>query len=540
MHLSWVGELDMNDERYPYFHSSICQNKHNPTNYNSRKAIKSFIYLLSALGLVLNLPATAEAADLSMDSAKYPNIEAPMYAGITPKDTASDTPSFLGIPLKDPLPDKLSFAGITLWGTYDVGVIAQTASTPLSGIYWGVNVLPVTASVTKKSLVSVAPGFEAVSSVGAKIDEDLGNGWHAVGALDTGFNPLTGEIADACRSLIEANGKPATSSTWGDGSRCGQAFNGNAYGGISNPTYGTLTFGRQNPLAAALWDYDPLDGAAISLIGWLPSMAGGQGISEAGRWDNSIKYKVNLGPAHAGVMYTEGAQGTAIHGFGIGGNIGATWKGFSIDGVYQHETDGIINPSAFGVGACGTATTPSCDTLHSTGVNTSGLEILSKYDYELGSSYYAGGPHDKLTFYLGYEQVKYMDPTNPIQVGDTTVNGYVVGSINNTAYLYGQRIREIGWTGMKYRTGPWTLDLGYYHMHVPYYATSATSKKCSNSSASNCTADTDVISGLADYAVTKHLDLYSGLAWNGYSGGLAAGAEVTQATTFISGLKISF
>jgi predicted porin len=529
----------MNITRYLECSQNIASSK-KASKYNTATPSRLAIYLASLLGLSLNLSAPVLADGFNASATKYPVLDIPIYAGVTAKDAPTEQPTIAGIPLKDPLPDKFSFAGITLWGVYDVGVIAQTASTPLSGIYWGVNVLPVTASVRDKSLVSIAPGFTAVSSVGIKVDEPLGGGWHAVGALDTGFNPLTGELADACKSLLEANGKNPTSLTWGDGSRCGQAFNGNAYGGISNDTYGTLTFGRQNPLAATLWNYDPLDGAAISLIGWLPSMAGGQGVSEAGRWDNSIKYVVKSGPVRAGVMYTEGASNSAIHGYGIGGNLGLTWKGFSIDGVYTHQEDGIINTSAFAEGACGTATTPGCDTLHATGVNTNGLEVMSKYVYDLGTSRNPGDPTDKLTFYLGYEQVRYMDPTNPLHPGDTTVNGYVLGSVNNTAYLYGQRLRQIGWTGVKYTTGAWTLDLGYYHMHVPYYANSATSKKCSDSSASNCTADTDVISGLADYAVTKHLDLYGGIAWNGYSGGLAAGAEVTQATTAISGLRISF
>lgn len=472
---------------------------------------KPFTCIVSALGLLFNVATSAEAADFSL------NLDIP----------------------KDPLPDKLTFAGITVWGTIDVGFVAQTAGTPLGSVYWGVNYLPVTAPVLNKPLVSLAPNATAVSSVGIKIDEDLWQGWRAIGAFDTGFNPLTGELADACASIVQANGKPASQTTWGDGSRCGQAFNGNAYLGLSHPIYGTLTVGRQDPFAAALWDYDPLAGSALSMIGWLPSLAGGQGVSEAGRWDNSIKYKFDAGPVHAGVMYTQGSAQSAIHGYGIGADIGATWRGFSIDGVYTHQVDGIVS-TAFGVGGCGTALTPSCDTLSATAVNTDGLEILTKYVYEFGGNIRDGGPRDKLTFYAGYEQIKYMDPSDPQVAGDLTVNDYVLGSVNNTAYLFGQRVRQVGWGGVRYDTGPWSLELGYYHMHVPYYATSASSTPCSNASASNCEADSDVVSTMIHYAVNKHLDLYAGVGWNGYSGGLAAGATVTQATTFISGVKFSF
>ena len=53
-------------------------------------------------------------------------------------------------------------------------------------------------------------------------------------------------MSDACKSVYEAAvykasnpaGAPAANA---DGGRCGQFLNGQAYGGISNPMYGTLT-----------------------------------------------------------------------------------------------------------------------------------------------------------------------------------------------------------------------------------------------------------------------------------------------------------
>ena len=103
-----------------------------------------------------------------------------------------------------------------------------------------------------------------------KIEEDIGYGFQAVGRIETGFNPVSGQIADACQSLIEANGKLYSQmATNGDGSRCGQAFNGAAYGGVSSPLYGTLTFGRQSSLVQdGMGTYDPMAlSYAFSLIG---------------------------------------------------------------------------------------------------------------------------------------------------------------------------------------------------------------------------------------------------------------------------------
>ena len=73
------------------------------------------------------------------------------------------------------------------------------------------------------------------STIGIKIEENLGLGFVGIGHLDTGFNPISGEIADACKSLVEVanalkNG--TTLQAFGDGSRCGQAINGEAYAGL--------------------------------------------------------------------------------------------------------------------------------------------------------------------------------------------------------------------------------------------------------------------------------------------------------------------
>jgi predicted porin len=441
--------------------------------------------------------------------------------------------------VKNPLPDTLTFAGITVWGVVDIGVAAQSAGTPYSSVYWGLNLLPVTAIVQNKPQYSLVPNATAVSSIGIKIDEPLFGGFRAIGALDTGFNPLTGELDDACKSLQSANGQPITSFTFGDASRCGQLFNGNAWGGITHPVYGTLTFGRQNPLGAILFDYDALAGAGLGMIGWLPSLAGSQGVSEAGKWDNSVKYRFDYGTLfHAQVMYSEGSQGTAIYGHGIGGNIGGSWRGFSIDAQYQQTVDGINNPNVFAT--CGTATTPSCSTLDGQAVNTTGMGIEAKYVYLFGADPADKAPHDKLTFYGGFEQITYSDPSFPLSTGIATVGGYIEGAINNTPYLYGNRIRQLGWGGVRYDTGPWSLELAYYRLIQPFRKTSPTSAYCNDASASNCAATSDDIAFMAYYAVNKYVDVYGGVAWNTFSGGLANGEPVTQAVTGLSGVRLKF
>ena len=76
---------------------------------------------------------------------------------------------------------------------------------------------------------------------------------------------------------------PANSAN-ADGSRCGQALNGQAYAGLSHSTYGTLTIGRQNTfMNDGVGTYDPNHGSyAFSLVGYSGGAAAGVGTTEAG------------------------------------------------------------------------------------------------------------------------------------------------------------------------------------------------------------------------------------------------------------------
>ena len=79
--------------------------------------------------------------------------------------------------------------------------------------------------------------------------------------------------------------------------RRGQMFNNAAYFGISSPTYGTFTMGRQCALSSDLVvNYDPLSGSnAWSLITY-EGATGGGGDTENRIYDNSYEYRLNVGP----------------------------------------------------------------------------------------------------------------------------------------------------------------------------------------------------------------------------------------------------
>ena len=77
----------------------------------------------------------------------------------------------------------------------------------------------------------------------------LWGGW-IIGTGEMGFNPYWGYLADAQRAQVQNNGKALTLQTANaDSSRSGQWDNSQAFIGLSNPTYGTLTVGRVNTLS---------------------------------------------------------------------------------------------------------------------------------------------------------------------------------------------------------------------------------------------------------------------------------------------------
>ena len=235
--------------------------------------------------------------------------------------------------MKDPLPDTLSWHGVTFYGTVDVGYAYQTNGRPLGNVVSDLEYSPFTTTrnYTGQSISTLTANALEQSKIGVKVEEEIGYGFKALGKLDTGFNPLTGELSNGCSSFVQNAGKPYGQQTSNaDSGRCGQAFNGVAYGGLSNASYGTLTGGRQNSLQLdAIGSYDPLSlSYALSLLGY-SGTNGGSGSTEAARWDNSVKYVYQYGPVHAAAMYSNGGDGTGLYGNGYGFNFGGAYKGFS-------------------------------------------------------------------------------------------------------------------------------------------------------------------------------------------------------------------
>jgi predicted porin len=479
--------------------------------------------------------------------------------------------------LKDPLPDTLTSHGVTVYGAIDLAYAYQTNGAPLStAFYTGLQYNMFGSRSSRKQISSITNNALSQSFIGVKIEEALGGGWTAIGNLDTGFNPVGGELSDACASLARNNGKAlAEQNTAADGSRCGQFLNGQAYGGVSNATFGTLTAGRQNTLDLDLMTkYDPMAMSyAFSLIGYSGSAGPGVGDTESARWDNSVKYTYQYGPVHAAGMYALGGQDTALHSDGWAANAGATLWGISADVVYTKENSVISGASLSAAQVAALGTPPlrgfSIDkSLAGTISDNTAWTVGAKYTFDFGAhgGLKDGGYKDdccctgsaddpwwcgKLTLFGGYQHIQFNDPTDLVNVGDTTIGGYRLPFVNNTNF-FTSRILQVAWAGAKYELpSGWSVTGAYYHADQNTWinstgtcafntATNIRTGAAGFKTGSNCAGNFNMGSFLADYAFNKHFDVYAGVNYSVVDGGLESGFLADESFLFVTGARLKF
>jgi predicted porin len=463
--------------------------------------------------------------------------------------------------IKDPLPDNLTWKGITLYGTIDVGYAYQTNGTPLGSKISGLEFTPnsTTKNLTGRSISTIDHSNLGQSFVGVKVEEELGGGWRAIARLESGFVPLTGDITDGCKSFVENAGKAyARQDSTGDTNRCGQFFNGPAYAGLSNATYGTLTLGRQSSLQQSnVRDYDPFAFSnAFSLFGY-SGTAGGSGTTQVGAWDNSVKYTYAVGPAHAAVMYATGGESTGGFSESYGANFGISYQGLSVDGVYTKEHS-AVNLSSTANDLPGFPLAASIS-------DNEAWSIMGKYQHTFDS-----GPKDdslgaKLTLYGGYSHIDVSNPKSPVLGAGHTTNGeYLIGngtsangSPDNNAFTTTKVLQYI-WTGAKYELpSGWNFTVGYYRQNQgKFVQDNVACPAAGGASGAQCAGHFDQGSFLVDYEFNKHFDVFAGTTYGRVADGLASGFQGTPAakagfgtkgtntsvdtTDFISGVRLKF
>ncbi len=448
--------------------------------------------------------------------------------------------------MKDPLPDSLSLGGVTIYGTVDVGYAYQSKGVPLNSQFPGgleYQSFTTTRNFAGSQSTVAESGLEQ-SKIGIRVSQPIVNDITLVARAETGFNPLSGQLTDACASIASNSVlKQGSQTANADSSRCGQAFNSVLYGGVSNPTYGTLTVGRHNSLQLdALAVYDPQTlSYAFSFLGY-SGFDGGAGSTQAARWDNSVKYAFINPLFRVSAMYSNGGSDTGILGKAYGGDIGVTFQGLSVDAVYENAKGAVNLRSSFDNYNNGISPLPNPGLAAYLSDDTE-WNIMGKYTFEFGDA----TAKDKLIVYAGYSHIEKAnyDYTGGTSQGDYPLNVGIninESAVYNMGWVGARFVLPTGWNfiGAFYRVNQnsWTIGLG----------TTGTQGIGCAAAGLLCSGNFQEVSGVVDYVFNKHYDAYAGLNWSEVQDGLANGFPGTTVgtagsenqTTFMLGFRVKF
>jgi predicted porin len=530
-----------------------------------------------ALAMTIAAAGAAQAADLPTKKEAAPPPPPNCFSSIWAymDSTAADCP--------------LSWGPFTVYATLDMGLGYESNGAPWNNAYPN----GVANFISKQSYGPKwlwTPNGINQSVVGIKVNQPVAWGWSIVGTVETGFDPLSWNLANSQRAQVQNSGLGALSqSAQGDGGRGGQWDNSQGFVGISNKTYGTLVGGRVNTLGLdGLITYDPMGSAyAFSPFGYSGSYAG-FGDTELTRSNTALKYNWNssnllsfmtlhaAGLAQIG-SYNQGNGSTEMWQGQIGADFPNLFAGnvfagtLSVDAIGAYA-ENAVNTSNF-TGTCAvlksgefkgqTACTDGVpkfydqDDLKATLSNNTGVFLLGKYKF-------AQFP---LTLSGGWEYIKQADPSSTFPDGFKTLAGYnVPGTITGnklfpttwisyTTYA-DNRIANVFFIGGKYAVTP-QLDVAaaYYYLEQNNYNSSTTPCAYANatffkpsggsfvvSRINNgaCAGSQDAYSFLIDYRPVKRVDLYAGVMVSNVYGGIANGYPATQNIAPTAGMRIKF
>jgi predicted porin len=455
--------------------------------------------------------------------------------------------------------DSLTWKGITLYGIVDVGIQNQSHGAPISDYFVGGS-----AEVVQKNsnhpVTGVVPSSLSNSRIGLQGLEPLMGDWSGVFKLETYFNPQSGQISDALKSLVQNNGRSlATQNTNVDSSASGQTFI-QSYAGVSSKTFGTFTFGRQNTvLADGVAKYDPnYASQAFSLIGISGTTAGG-GDTQNRRLDSSVKYVGSFKPAegvgaHLSAEYKfNQSTGSANTAYEV--SFGGDYAGFSAD-VYYTKIKDAVAAAALSAAQVATLSRPNTDPeslcpsptplapeptcVAASPSNALAATISDNTAYAFMGLYNMG----VLKFFGGYEHIQYANPSTPLSAG-FDLAAYKIAFVNvqsgpKSTYVNDKTL-QVYWAGVRYTVIP-ELDLvgAYYGLKQNAYGTGANAG-CSTNKSGTCSGTEDVISFDAVYRLSKRFDAFAGAMYSGVHDGLANGYlfHTTDITTTV-GVRFKF
>jgi predicted porin len=448
----------------------------------------------------------------------------------------------------------LTWYGITVYGTIDVGVGYQTHGAPFDK-YFVTGASYFIQKMNRSAMWGLAPNGLSQSNIGIKGKEQIAPGLDFIFQLEAGFDPYSLQFANSPQSLFENRGLPVNQqSTNGDSSRAGGWYNSVGFAGISSPTYGTLTFGRQNALTLdGIAAYDPMGlSYAFSPIGF-SGVAGGVGLTEEARANTSAKYRFSYGDFRLGALYQFGGYDLGNGATGqyqgqIGGDIKHVGAGtLSLDGIVSYERNaialGLSGGSAAGTIGNAAGIPTANTTVTATLANVTSYMALAKY---------VVGPFKIMA---GYEYDNFAPPSD-VPSSLQAVNGPWVGtgypgtSISSTNYngTVGNgtdKHLQIMWIGAKYAvTENLEVTGAYYHYIQGNYLVAGAGKSCTgtfgNEGNGDCAGTMDAFSGLIDWKFAPKWDTYFGIMYSQMNGGLANGYLVRNNLDPTVGLRFRF
>jgi len=408
--------------------------------------------------------------------------------------------------------DSLTWHGITLFGVIDIGLQYETHGAPFSDSHpAGSN--NIVQKYSRGSAFGATPSNMGQSRVGLQGAEPLVGDLQAIFRIETFFNPQSGEISDAQKSMVSNNGRSTATQTVNlNSSVAGQTFQ-TAIGGLSSKTFGAVTFGRQLTLIAdGVNKYDPNYGSqAFSLIGMSGPYAGA-GNTENKRLDSSLKYYGKLADViHIGVLYKfSGSTGSANTAYQL--DFGGEYAGASVDAYYCKVNDAIANAplSAAQVTALPGLGYSVSNSLSATISDNTAFAVMGLYKI------------DPLKFFAAYEHIKYANPRTPISAGFTDIGGYTLAFVNNNAFPK-DKILQVYWAGARYTViSRLDLTVAYYSVRQNAYGT-GTATGCSTKVSGTCGGTLDAFSFDADYTFSRRFDAYVGAMYSAVHDGIANG-----------------
>jgi predicted porin len=483
----------------------------------------------------------------------------PVAATANPVDAlAADLPYKAAVKAPAPIDDALCWHGVCLYGNLDGGVEYNQHGSPVSPM----SGFALNAPIEKSSFGSQfapAANQSSTSFIGLRGKQEIAENLYAVFNLQTLFNPFSGMNANGIGSVAANNGfgqapqLGTLANAYGDSSKAGQMFNQAAYFGVSSPTYGTLTMGRQSSLSSDLIvNYDALSGANAWSLFTNEGAVGGGGNTENRVYDNAYEYRLNVGPVRLAVETQLRNGNNSAVGNAFEGNVGFDYMGFSFDALGGKAYNSVsfaggplstaqvvtlqANQSVPGGNGLGYAIPCNLGCLPGTVSDNTIFEVAGRYTI---------GPWK---LYAGYQHITKSNPDNPLQPGATVQGGYSIAFVNNNNYFTNGQFNNF-WVGTKYSILP-TLDIAvnYYHFGQGYFtagsgATAAiggglaayasrpgqsianlnqAAACAANSAASTgCAGAEDMIGMMVDWRFARHMDFYAGVAYSQRNGGPA-------------------